>query len=215
MSDRILILDFGSQYTQLIARRIRELQVYSEIVAFNTPASVVASLRPAGIILSGGPASVYAEGAPQPDPRIFTLGIPILGICYGLQLMGKYLGGSVRKSEKREYGRGEIEVLRTCDLFARLPKKLEIWNSHGDHLTKLPKGFVTVAKTTNAPYAAIADEKRRLYGLQFHPEVVHTPRGKEILANFVKKICHARPTWTMQSFIDQACEQVRAMVGKV
>ena len=213
-SNRILILDFGSQYTQLIARRIRELRVYSDIVRFDTPASVIASLRPAGIVLSGGPSSVYSEKAPLPDPRIFELGIPILGICYGLQLMGKFLGGHVAKSARREYGRGEICVIAACPLFSGLPKKLEVWNSHGDHLTKLPKGFVTYARTGNAPQAAIGDPVRKIYGLQFHPEVVHTPRGQAVIANFVLKVAKAEPSWTMKSFIDQSCEEIRRQVGK-
>ncbi len=214
MSSRILILDFGSQYTQLIARRIRELHVFSDIVRFDTPASVIASLRPAGIILSGGPSSVYAENAPLPDPRLFDLGIPVLGICYGLQLMGKFLGGKVQKSSRREYGRGEIAVQKKCALFDGLPKKIAVWNSHGDHLTQLPKGFVTFAKTGNAPQAAIGDAKRKLFGLQFHPEVVHTPQGQQILSNFVFKVAKAQADWTMKSFIDQACDDIRKQVGK-
>ena len=198
MSNRIIILDFGSQYTQLIARRIRELRVYSDILRFDTPASVIGALRPAGIVLSGGPASVYSAKAPLPDPRIFELGVPILGICYGLQLMGKYLGGQVEKSSRREYGRGEIDIVDgSCPLFAGLPKKLEVWNSHGDHLTKLPEGFLTFARTANAPQAAVGDTVRKLYGLQFHPEVVHTPRGQAVIANFVLKVAKAEPSWTM------------------
>ncbi|HEY8966535.1 MAG TPA: glutamine-hydrolyzing GMP synthase [Candidatus Methylacidiphilales bacterium] len=214
MSNRILILDFGSQYTQLIARRIRELHVYSDIVRFDTPASVIASLRPAGIILSGGPSSVYGKGAPLPDARIFELGIPILGICYGLQLMGKFLGGEVEKSARREYGHGEIEVLKDCPLFAGLPKKVVVWNSHGDHLTKLPKGFVTFAKTANAPQAAVGDAKKNIFGIQFHPEVVHTPKGQKIISNFVFKVAKAKPDWTMVSFIDETCAGIRKTVGK-
>jgi GMP synthase (glutamine-hydrolysing) len=214
MKDRILILDFGSQYTQLIARRVRELKVYSEIIRFDTPASVIASWRPAGIILSGGPASVYGPEAPLPDPRIWKLGLPMLGICYGLQLMGKFLGGAVKKSAKREYGRGELTLAQACPLWKKLPKKFEVWNSHGDQLTKLPPGFVTIAHTPNSPFAGVAQLTKRLYGIQFHPEVVHTPLGKEVIANFVLHICGARADWTMRSFIDQACEQIRAEVGQ-
>lgn len=212
-SNRILILDFGSQYTQVIARRVRELQVYSEIIRYDTPASVIGSLRPAGIILSGGPASVYSKKAPLPDARIFELGIPILGICYGMQLMGKFLGGTVERSERREYGRGELETLDKSVLFQGLPPKLEIWNSHGDKLTKLPKDFLAIAQTSNSPYAAIENRGRKIFGLQFHPEVAHTPRGKEIISNFVKRICGAESTWTMQSFIDQTCSEIQKQVG--
>ncbi|MDE1170763.1 MAG: glutamine-hydrolyzing GMP synthase [Verrucomicrobium sp.] len=214
MPSRILILDFGSQYTQLIARRIREMKVYSDIVRYDTPVATLEALEPAGIILSGGPSSVYSPHAPMPDPRIFEMGVPVLGICYGLQLMGKFLGGSVQRSKRREYGRGQISVTGKCPLFTGLPKKLDVWNSHGDHLTRLPKGFATYAKTHNAPQAAIADLRRDLYGLQFHPEVVHTPRGQEILSNFVFKVCKAKADWTMRSFIDHACEEIRRQVGK-
>ena len=178
MTSKILILDFGSQYTQVIARRIRQLNVFSEIVRHDTPASVLKSLRPSGIILSGGPASVYAKGAPQADKRLFDAGIPILGVCYGMQLFGKWLGGEVAPSARREYGRGHLSVKGTSPLFKALPKQIEIWNSHGDSLKKLPKGFHAIATSDNSPFAAIEDPKRRLYGLQFHPEVAHTPRGK-------------------------------------
>ncbi len=214
MTSKILILDFGSQYTQVIARRVRQLNVYSEIVKHNTPASILKSLRPSGIILSGGPASVYAKGAPQLDKRIFDSGIPILGVCYGMQLFGKWLGGEVAPSERREYGRGHLNIVKASPLFKGLPETLDIWNSHGDSLKKLPVGFRTIAKTDNSPYAAIEDAKRKIYGLQFHPEVAHTPRGTEILSNFVIGICKATPDWTMQSFIESTCEAVRAQVGK-
>ena len=211
MTSKILILDFGSQYTQVIARRIRQLNVFSEIVRHDTPASVLKSLRPSGIILSGGPASVYAKGAPQPDKRIFDAGIPILGVCYGMQLFGKWLGGEVAPSARREYGRGQLcRQARKSPLFKGLPKQIEIWNSHGDSLKKLPKGFHAIATSDNSPYAAIEDSKRRIYGLQFHPEVAHTPRGMEILCNFVLGICGAEPNWTMQGFIESTCDAVRA-----
>jgi GMP synthase (glutamine-hydrolysing) len=211
-SDRILILDFGSQYTQVIARRIRELKVFSEILPHDSSVKQILSLQPKGIILSGGPASVYSPKAPQVDPKIFDLGIPILGICYGMQLIGKHLGGKVQRSERREYGRGELTVKKKCALFSQLPKKLEIWNSHGDKLISLPKGFQTVATTENSPYAVI--EKGHIFGLQFHPEVAHTPRGKEMLANFVKKICGCRASWTTESFIDRTVEEIRREVGQ-
>ena len=214
MTSKILILDFGSQYTQVIARRVRQLNVYSEIVRFDTPASVLKSLRPSGLILSGGPASVYAKGAPQPDKRIFEAGIPILGVCYGMQLFGKWLGGEVAPGARREYGRGRLHVSKSSPLFVDLPEKLEIWNSHGDSLKKLPKGFHAIATSDNSPYAAIEDPARRIYGLQFHPEVAHTPRGMEILSNFVLGICQANPDWTMKSFIESTCETVRNQVGK-
>jgi GMP synthase (glutamine-hydrolysing) len=217
---KILILDFGSQYTQVIARRIRECQVYSQIVPFNTPARKIKEFAPLGIILSGGPSSVYGKGAPHPDTDIFKLGIPILGICYGMQLMGHHLGGKVENSARREYGATLLTVTgaarkggETADLFHGLPDVLDIWNSHGDKLTKLPKGFVAAAVTENSPYAAIADRKRHFYGLQFHPEVAHTPRGKEIIQNFVYHICGSKMDWTMGSFIEQICAQIRDQVG--
>ncbi|HUB68251.1 MAG TPA: glutamine-hydrolyzing GMP synthase [Candidatus Methylacidiphilales bacterium] len=214
MTSKILILDFGSQYTQVIARRVRQLNVYSEIVRYDTPASVLKSLRPAGLILSGGPASVYAKGAPQPDQRIFEGGIPILGVCYGMQLLGKWLGGEVAPGARREYGRGRLHISKPSPLFHELPEQIDIWNSHGDCLKKLPKGFHAIATSDNSPYAVIEDPERRIYGLQFHPEVAHTPRGMEILSNFVFGICQAAPTWTMKSFIESACETVRNQVGK-
>jgi GMP synthase (glutamine-hydrolysing) len=211
---KIVLLDFGSQYTQVIARRVRECQVYSHIVPYDTPAAEIRALQPSGLILSGGPNSVYEKKAPHPDPAIFALGVPILGICYGMQLMGHFLGGKVEHSEKREYGSGVLQVkVPACPLFHALPDHLDIWNSHGDKLTKLPRGFRTVATTENSPFAAIEDPKRRFYGLQFHPEVVHTPRGKEVLANFVYEICGCTMDWTMGSFIDRTCEEVRAQVG--
>jgi GMP synthase (glutamine-hydrolysing) len=213
MAGKILILDFGSQYTQVIARRVRQLNVYSEIIRHDTPASVLKSLRPSGIILSGGPASVYAKGAPQVDKRLFDAGIPVLGVCYGMQLFGKWLGGDVARSDRREYGRGKLHVSETSPLFHGLPSSIEIWNSHGDSLKKLPAGFRAVATSDNSPFAAIEDAKRRLYGLQFHPEVAHTPRGMEILSNFVLGICQADASWTMKSFIESTCETVRKQVG--
>jgi GMP synthase (glutamine-hydrolysing) len=212
MPDRILILDFGSQYTQVIARRVRECAVYSEILPYRTSAAQIASLRPKGIILSGGPASVYAPKAPQVDPQVFALGIPVLGICYGMQLMSKWLGGTVARSERREYGRGTLNVSRSCPLFKGLPSKIEIWNSHGDKVIKPPKGFVAVGRTDNSPYAVI--QKGDLYGLQFHPEVVHTPKGREILANFVHGVCKCDRSWNTKSVIDRAVEEIRAQVGR-
>jgi GMP synthase (glutamine-hydrolysing) len=211
--EKILILDFGSQYTQVIARRVRECRVYSEILPFRTKASQVAKLKPSGIILSGGPASVYAAKAPQVDKKIYDLGIPVLGICYGMQLIAHGLGGKVERSTAREYGPGKLKGDPKCALFDKLPATLEVWNSHGDKITKLPAGFRPLGKTENSPHAVIGDTKRHIYGLQFHPEVVHTPRGKEILANFVHRICGCKSNWTMESFIDRTCREIREQVG--
>ncbi len=214
MTEQIVILDFGSQYTQVIARRIRECNVYSVILRYDTPAEQVERLKAKGIILSGGPASVYDKDAPLPDPGIFKLGIPVLGICYGLQLLAQYLGGKVEPGLKREYGKGTLGVKDSfCPLFANLPEKLQVWNSHGDRLTKLPKGFKSVAVTENSDYAAIENHAARMFGLQFHPEVVHTPQGREILANFVHNICACGKNWTMRSYIEQAVEAIRGQVG--
>jgi len=210
---KILILDFGSQYTQVIARRIRECQVYSEIVPFDTPATEIAKLKPNGMILSGGPASVYDKGAPHLDPKIFSLGIPVLGICYGMQLMAHHLGGEVEFSPRREYGPGMLHITDSSQLFDGLGEQIDIWNSHGDKVTALPAGFRGAARTENSKFAAIEDPRRKLYGLQFHPEVAHTPRGKEILQNFVYHICHCAMDWTMGSFIEEACARIRKQVG--
>ena len=215
MSEKIVILDFGSQYTQVIARRIRECQVYSTILRYDTPAPEIARLQPSGLILSGGPSSVYAEDAPLPDPRIFRLGLPILGICYGVQLFAQFLRGKVEKGLKREYGKGTLTVRdRRCRLFTGLPRALQVWNSHGDKLTRLPAGFRPVATTENSDYAAIEHKAKRLYGLQFHPEVAHTPRGKEVLSNFVHGVCGCGRDWTMRNYVERAVEQIRAQVGR-
>ena len=211
---KILILDFGSQYTQVIARRIRECQVYSEVVPFNLAAARVAESKPNGIVLSGGPASVYEERAPQIDPEIFSLGIPVLGICYGMQQIAHHLGGKVEFSARREYGPSMLHVADGSPLFHGIGEQLDIWNSHGDKLTALPSGFRAAAYTENSPFAAIEHPDRKLYGLQFHPEVAHTPRGREIIQNFVYEICRCGMDWTMGSFIDEACEQVRRQVGE-
>jgi GMP synthase (glutamine-hydrolysing) len=210
---RILILDFGSQYTQVIARRIRELQVYSEIVRFDTPATEIAKLKPSGLILSGGPASVYDKGAPHLDPEIFSLGIPVLGICYGLMLMAHHLGGQVVFTGRREYGAGTLHIANGSQLLDGLGPQIDVWNSHGDEVTALPKGFRAAGRTESSNFAAVEDPQRKLYGLQFHPEVAHTPRGKEILQNFVYHICHCTMDWTMGSFIEEACARVREQVG--
>ena len=210
---KILILDFGSQYTQVIARRIRECQVYSEIIRFDTPAAEVAALKPNGLILSGGPASVYDKGAPQIDSGIFSLEVPVLGICYGLMLMAHHLGGRVVFTGRREYGAGVLHVENGSELLGGLGEQLDVWNSHGDEVTALPKGFRVAGTTDGCNFAAVEDPERKLYGLQFHPEVAHTPRGREILQNFLFHICHCAMDWTMGSFIEEACARVRKQVG--
>jgi len=215
MTEQIVILDFGSQYTQVIARRIRECNVYSVILPCNAPARQIAALKPAGLILSGGPSSVYAKDAPLPDKGLFKLGVPVLGICFGVQLLAHYLGGKVERGQKREYGKGTLRVLdKSCALFEGLPSSLQVWNSHGDKLTRLPKGFAVVAASDNSDYAVIEHRGKQFYGFQFHPEVAHTPRGREILSNFVHKICGCGKGWTMRNYIDQAVEDIRAQVGK-
>jgi GMP synthase (glutamine-hydrolysing) len=212
--EQIVILDFGSQFTQVIARRIRECRVYSTILRYDTPASTLAALAPKGLILSGGPSSVYDPKAPLPDPGIFKLGVPILGICYGVQLLTHFLGGKVEPGQKREYGKGTLTLKESsAALFANLPDRLQIWNSHGDKLTRLPKGFRAVAASDNSEFAAIEDTARNFHGLQFHPEVAHTPRGREIISNFVHGICGCGKEWTMRRFIDQAVEEIQAQIG--
>lgn len=212
--DKIVIIDFGSQYTQVIARRIRECQVFSEILPHTTRAAALAAdpnIR--GIILSGGPASVYAPLAPGVDKAIYKLKLPILGICYGMQLLARDLQGKVARSHHREYGSGQLSVETTNPLFKKINKKLTVWNSHGDKIEKLPKGFSVLGWTENSPHAVIGDLKRHIYGLQFHPEVAHTEQGKEILKNFLHEICCCTPSWTMGSFIENSCEAIRAQVG--
>src|SRR6185436_19157115 len=186
MKEQIVILDFGSQYTQVIARRIRECNVYSVILRYDTPAKEISAREPSGIILSGGPSSVYAKDAPLPDKGIFGLDVPVLGICYGLQVIAHFLGGKVEPGQKREYGKGLLTVKDNSSvLFKGLPASFQVWNSHGDKLTKIPTGFSSIAVTENSDYAALEHRRKKIFGLQFHPEVVHTPRGKEIITNFV------------------------------
>ncbi|MGF1678049.1 MAG: glutamine-hydrolyzing GMP synthase [Candidatus Methylacidiphilales bacterium] len=210
--DGICILDFGSQYTQVIARRIRETKVYSRIVPYSTPVDELRKMNPKGIILSGGPASVYAAKAPKPDPALFDLGVPVLGICYGMQLMALHFGGEVARSQEREFGRGELEVVGESALFRGLPRTLEIWNSHGDRITKVPKGFKSIGRTANAPFAVM--QRDSLFGMQFHPEVAHTPKGKRMIENFVLRICGCRRTWTTESYIEASVAEIRERVGK-
>ncbi len=208
----MLILDFGSQYSQLIARRIREAQVYCELVPGTTPWAELEPRRPAGVVLSGGPASVYQPGAPQVDPALFRSGVPVLGICYGMQLIAHHLGGEVAPAERREYGPALLEVNEPGRLFEHLPTRLPVWMSHGDQVRRLPAGFRVLASSANSPVAAF-DDGERLLGIQFHPEVHHTPHGAEILRNFLYRICGCRGSWTPRSFIAQATEAIRAQVG--
>ena len=216
MNDRVLIVDFGSQVTQLIARRVRESGVYCEIVPFNRAAEVLADFAPRAVILSGGPASVTAHEAPRAPDAVFDMGVPVLGICYGQQLMCAQLGGAVEASEQREFGRAFVEVGDDCGLFDGVWQKgarEQVWMSHGDRVTKLPEGFRAVAQSEGAPFAAIADDRRRFYGLQFHPEVVHTPHGAALLKSFTHQVAACAGDWTMAAFRDSATTAIRDQVG--
>ncbi len=210
----ILIVDFGSQYNQLIARRVREHHVYCEIEPPGISIKAIKELAPEGIILSGGPASIYAKGAPRVDRAIFNLGIPILGICYGMQYMMDTLGGKVIVSKKREYGFAELNIKEQTGIFAGVETKTTCWMSHGDSIGALPEGFVATAFTDNTPVAAAQDSSRRFYGLQFHPEVAHTKEGSKMFANFLFAICHCEKSWSMKSFIAHSLDDIRAQVGK-
>jgi GMP synthase (glutamine-hydrolysing) len=214
MAQTIAVLDFGSQYTQVIARRIRECQVYSKIYHYTTPAAQLRQDGVIGIILSGGPSSVFAKSAPLPDRDIFELGVPVLGICYGIQLFGHLLGGKAAPSDHREYGRGILTVKTPGRLFAGLPRRFRVWNSHGDKVIKLPPGFKAIGVTENSPFAAIEDRQRNFYGIQFHPEVFHTERGIEVIRNFLVGVCRARQDWSMKNFIDRTVRDIRATVGR-
>lgn len=209
----IVILDFGSQYTQLIARRVREANVFCEIHPFNYPAEKIRTLDPKGIILSGGPASVYAKNAPLPDPKIFDLGVPVLGICYGLQVMVTHFGGKVSRAARREYGPADILTVGDNPLFQGLGERIPVWMSHGDHAERVPASFSVLAKTANAPCVALHHKERNFFAVQFHPEVHHTPQGKEILANFLFRVCAQKPDWTMTSFAEEQIRAVRDQVG--
>ena len=209
----VVILDFGSQYSELIARRIRETQVYSEVISYRTTAAQLRLLNPKGIILSGGPSSVYDDRAPQCDPEIWDLGIPVLGVCYGMQLMAQQLGGEVVKAKKAEYGKAELAIDNPTDLLTNVEPGTIMWMSHGDSCERLPAGFELLAHTENTPCAAIADHQRKLYGVQFHPEVVHSIGGFALIRNFVYHICGCQPTWTTEAFVEEAIQNVRARVG--
>jgi GMP synthase (glutamine-hydrolysing) len=210
----IVILDFGSQYTQLIARRVREAKVYCEILPFRASLEEIKGKKASGIILSGGPSSVYAADAPRPDPGIWQLGLPILGICYGMQLMTEHFGGRVKKAEHREYGHAEIEIDHSNGLFGGLENKIPVWMSHGDAADEMPTDFVRMAHTRNSRFAAIANLDQKFYGVQFHPEVHHTPSGAKILKNFLSNVCKEKPTWTMESFVQSQIKAIREQVGK-
>jgi len=211
--EKILVLDFGSQYTQLIARRIRESKVYSEIFPFNASIEKINNFYPKGIILSGGPSSVYDAGAPIPDLKIFELGVPVLGICYGMQLIAHCLGGKVAKAQKREYGKAELTVDDRRDIFEDIPAKTVVWMSHGDRIERCPTHFYPLAHTANSPVAAMANRGKRFYALQFHPEVAHTPLGLKIIKTFLFKICGCKPVWTMKSFIETTTREIKEKVG--
>jgi GMP synthase (glutamine-hydrolysing) len=220
-SESILVLDFGGQYSQLIARRVREIGVFSELYPFNIPIERIKEMKPKGIIFSGGPSSVYEAGAPHSSPEIFNLGIPVLGICYGLQVVAYQLGGEVDASAKREYGMATVSIDDTSDLFADIVPQdssagniATVWMNHGDRLAKLPAGFERIGHTGNSPICAIRDKARRIYGVQFHPEVVHTPGGKTMISNFVYRICGCKGGWDAGSIIDMAIQNIRANVGK-
>ncbi len=210
--ETILILDFGSQYTQLIARKIRELGVYSEIRPYFTPLDDIRQLQPKGLILSGGPASVYDEGAPLPDTDLFSLGIPVLGICYGLQVIAHLLGGKVAPASHREYGPAELRVRKALPLFKDFPPASRVWMSHGDRVESLPHGFEILAETANAPLAAVGSEPRQIYGIQFHPEVAHTEHGKTLLRNFAFDICGCSGDWSTANFIEKTVANIRETV---
>src|SRR3954468_4302849 len=209
----IPILDFGSQYAQLIARRVREKGVYSELVRPDISLEQLKKLKPKGIILSGGPSSVYEEGAPKCDPKIFDLGVPILGICYGMQIGAQILGGQVKPAKAREFGRAKLRVIANDALVRGLPEETTVWMSHGDQVHELPEQFIALATTPTCPYAAARHKTRPFYGVQFHPEVTHTPRGEQLFQNFLYEICKCSGSWTMGNFVEQTIATVRKQVG--
>ncbi|AFZ55217.1 MAG: glutamine-hydrolyzing GMP synthase [Geminocystis sp.] len=209
----IVILDFGSQYSELIARRIRETEVYSEVISYRTSAEQLRQINPHGIILSGGPNSVYDEGAPLCDPEIWNLGIPVLGVCYGMQLMVKQLGGTVERATRGEYGKASLFIDDPTDLLTNVEEGSTMWMSHGDSCTQLPDGFKILAHTDNTPCAAIAQHQQKLFGVQFHPEVIHSQYGTALIRNFVYHICGCEPTWTTEAFVEESIREIRAKVG--
>lgn len=209
----IPILDFGSQYAQLIARRVREQGVFSELVRPDISVADLKKLNPKGIILSGGPSSVYEEGAPRCDPKIFDLGVPILGICYGMQLGAQILGGKVKPAKAREFGRARLHLSASDPLLKGMPEDTSVWMSHGDQVCDLPPEFEAIATTDTCPYAAARHKSGKFYGVQFHPEVTHTPRGEQVFHNFLYEICHCAGSWTMEGFIEQTVRRVREQVG--
>jgi GMP synthase (glutamine-hydrolysing) len=213
MPKHIAVLDFGSQYTQVIARRIREANVLSRIYPYNTQARVLQEAGAQGLILSGGPSSVLVDGSPHPDAAVFEMGIPILGICYGEQLMAHMLGGQVGKSQEREFGHGTLVIEHKGKLFDGMPDSLRVWNSHGDRLEVLPKGFKAIASTENSPFATIENAERNFYGMQFHPEVAHSEMGTQVIANFLFKICDCQADWSMANYIEQTVQKIRESVG--
>ena len=209
----IVVIDFGSQYNQLIARRVRECRVYCRIEPPGVDIETIKSLKPDGIILSGGPSSIYEKNSPKIDPTIFDLGIPILGICYGMQFMIDALGGTVKKAAKREYGFAELNIKKPKSLFEKIDPSTTCWMSHGDSISKLPKGFSITALTNNTPVAAAENMKKNLYGLQFHPEVEHTPKGKQMLRNFLFNVCGSKRNWTMKAFAKESIQKIHEAVG--
>ncbi len=212
-SERVLVFDFGSQYGQLIARRVREQNVFCQIVRHDLPAERVAALKPRGLIFSGGPASVYAPGAPHPDPKVFDLGIPVLGICYGMQLAAQALGGEVQPARSREFGRAHCRITEADGLFAGVPDETIVWMSHGDQVQAVNGNFVPLASTDTCPLAAVRHCDRPVFGLQFHPEVSHTPYGSRILRNFLYDVCGCQGQWHVQSFIQQSVAELRRQIG--
>ncbi|MGE5405941.1 MAG: glutamine-hydrolyzing GMP synthase, partial [Candidatus Saccharibacteria bacterium] len=214
MSELVVVLDFGGQYNQLIARRVRELSVYSEMHPYDIPYEELMAMKPKGIIFSGGPASVHAEGAPRCDARIFTSGIPVLGICYGMQLMAQELGGKVERADLREYGKSILTLAASDDsMFVGLPQEMQVWMSHGDSISRVPDGFEISSYTSNCPAASMCNREKNLYGVQFHPEVRHTPQGNDILRNFLFNICKCKGDWNLRHFIEQTVGEIKAQVG--
>ncbi len=212
-NENILIIDFGSQYTQLIARRIRELKVYSEIFPHTITAEKIKEIRPSGIIFSGGPMSIYEPDSPQVDQEVFKLGVPVMGICYGLQVVSKKFNGTIEAAEHREYGKTELKIISDDIIFEGVKRETQVWMSHGDYITKVPEGFKVTAESSSSPICAISNRKEKIYALQFHPEVAHTAEGKTILSNFVFKVCGCKGDWTPKSFIENSIEDIRKKIG--